>query len=215
MPANYFPTNGTLALPPGAPKAPTGTPFCGACDSFHRVGYCPLKIAGVEFCPLCGLAHYGKARACPHLQSETQVCAMMDALKQSVEPHEYVEAAMKYLRGVKGGLVRKKKLNEERAENANVNGGRKGSNRASPSVAPVIREIVPPPKNGLTLSLSENDQRENSLGRPSAAGMQGNFSDGAGPSNTPSYHDSPSGTAYSAGPSGAPSYRVGPTSALS
>ena len=48
---------------------------CVACRSFHPVGRCPLKMAGVEYCNLCGMAHFGSARVCPHIQSETQVSA--------------------------------------------------------------------------------------------------------------------------------------------
>jgi hypothetical protein len=46
---------------------------CMACYTFHPQGECPLKTAGVEYCNLCGLAHFGAARVCPHIQSETQV----------------------------------------------------------------------------------------------------------------------------------------------
>jgi hypothetical protein len=47
---------------------------CGACRTYHLQGQCPLKLAGVEHCNLCGMAHFGHARVCPHIQSETQVC---------------------------------------------------------------------------------------------------------------------------------------------
>lgn len=53
---------------------------CRACTTHHPVGNCPLKIAGVEFCNLCGMAHYGHARVCPHIQSETQVSHVRNAL---------------------------------------------------------------------------------------------------------------------------------------
>ena len=46
---------------------------CIACKTFHPIGACPLKLAGVEVCNLCGIAHFGAARVCPHIQSETQV----------------------------------------------------------------------------------------------------------------------------------------------
>ena len=46
---------------------------CIACRSYHPIGKCPLKLAGVECCNLCGLAHFGSTRVCPHIQSETQV----------------------------------------------------------------------------------------------------------------------------------------------
>lgn len=88
---------------------------CQACGKQHHQGSCPLKVAGVEFCNLCGLAHYGIARTCPHIGSETQVVAMLEALKRSNEPAHLREAAMKYLKGVKGSLGQYKRIVKERA----------------------------------------------------------------------------------------------------
>lgn len=88
---------------------------CPACRSQHPRGACPLKAAGVEHCNLCGLAHYGQARTCPHIRSETQVREMIAALKNSPEDKELVETALKYLRGVKGTLVQQKKKDREKA----------------------------------------------------------------------------------------------------
>lgn len=88
---------------------PPMTESCLACASPHRIGYCPLKLADVEYCNLCGLAHYGKARTCPHIRSETQVRAMLHALKHSNEPPELVHEATKYLNGVKGNLAQHKR----------------------------------------------------------------------------------------------------------
>jgi chromodomain-helicase-DNA-binding protein 4 len=48
---------------------------CAVCKTKHVLGSCPLKVAGVEYCNLCGIAHYGHARVCPHITSETQVRA--------------------------------------------------------------------------------------------------------------------------------------------
>lgn len=88
---------------------------CPACRKQHLVGACELKVAGVEHCGLCGLAHYGHGRTCPHIRSETQVREMLLALKNSPEDKELVDAAVKYLRGVKGALVQQKKKDRERA----------------------------------------------------------------------------------------------------
>jgi hypothetical protein len=77
---------------------------CAACNQHHPRGYCPLKLAGVEHCPLCGLAHFGKNRSCPHLQSEAQVRLMLVALSKSREHPEQVALAKKYLRGILGHL---------------------------------------------------------------------------------------------------------------
>jgi hypothetical protein len=79
----------------------------------HDQGSCSLKVAGKEFCPLCGLAHFGHDRACPYIKSETQLNAIINALKQSVESKPLVDAADKYLRGVKGKLVQQRGQKEK------------------------------------------------------------------------------------------------------
>jgi superfamily II DNA or RNA helicase len=92
-----------------------GNRICPACHMNHPQGACELKAAGVEHCGLCGLAHFGHSRTCPHIKSETQVREMLEALKNSPEKKELVDAAMKYLRGVKGTLVQQKKRDREKA----------------------------------------------------------------------------------------------------
>lgn len=77
---------------------------CIACEKRHGLGQCPLKEAGVEHCPLCGLAHLGGRRACPHFNSTLQVRRMLEALNLSKETPSLVSAAKKYLRGVLGHL---------------------------------------------------------------------------------------------------------------
>ena len=89
--------------------------ICAACLDYHALGSCPLKRAGAEYCNICGIAHYGRARVCPHISSETQVRAMLAALKQSSESGELVKEARRYLVGVKGTLVQKKKKDLEKA----------------------------------------------------------------------------------------------------
>lgn len=103
------------------PHSNTQDKSCLACNTNHPTGNCPLKRAGVEFCPLCGLAHYGSgSRACPHLNSVTQCRAMLDALKSSTETKEYIEYAKRYLVSVIGNLKRRQKLKEANAlQNAN------------------------------------------------------------------------------------------------
>ena len=96
---------------------------CPACSLPHPRGSCPLKIAGVEFCPLCGLAHFGTARTCPHINSETQVREMLAALKSSPERKELVAEAHRYLSGVKGTLVRHKKVERQKKEYERGRGG--------------------------------------------------------------------------------------------
>lgn len=47
---------------------------------------------------------------------------MLEALKRSQEPRDLVEAAVKYLKGVKGHLVQKKKREREMREGREVPG---------------------------------------------------------------------------------------------
>ncbi|KAK4897137.1 hypothetical protein LTR27_005030 [Elasticomyces elasticus] len=58
------------------------------------------------------MAHFGHARVCPHIQSETQVRAMLEALRHSNEPEHLVNEAKRYLRGLKGSIVHQKKQKE-------------------------------------------------------------------------------------------------------
>ncbi|KAF2675531.1 hypothetical protein BT63DRAFT_420727 [Microthyrium microscopicum] len=90
--------------------------ICVPCGNSHPPGSCPLKIAGVELCPLCGTSHYGVARTCPHIKSETMVRLLLDQLRDSPEDRTLVDSATKYLRGVKGHLVQAKKRAREAAE---------------------------------------------------------------------------------------------------
>lgn len=114
--------------PPITSHISYATPACPACQLQHPRGACALKLAGAEHCGLCGLAHYGAGRICPHINSETQVREMLETLKNSTEPKHLVETATKYLRGVKGHLVQKKKREREKALGiiVNVNGAMHG-----------------------------------------------------------------------------------------
>ena len=80
------------------------------------MGWCRLKVSGVEHCGLCGLAHVGHGRTCPHLNSETQVATLLGTLKESTEPHELIDKATKYLRMIRGDLVQRKRLQEAKQE---------------------------------------------------------------------------------------------------
>lgn len=102
---------------------------CVACQHIHPLGSCTLKLAGVEHCGLCGLAHYGFSRICPHINSETQVREMIQAVKSSSEAGHLKAETMKYLTGLKGTLVQKKKKEAERKA-ALANGS------ANPNVLP-------------------------------------------------------------------------------
>lgn len=103
-----------------SPKAPTELGdteqlpvHCLACSTFHVEGYCPLKHAGVEYCNLCGLPHYGHARTCPHLSSVTQLRAMLEAIKQSPEPREIKELAKKKITGILGDINQRRRRAKE------------------------------------------------------------------------------------------------------
>lgn len=72
------------------------------------MGWCRLKVAGVEHCNLCGLSHLGHKGICPHLNSEAQLNILLNQLKESTESKELVDAATKYLKQVRAELVRKK-----------------------------------------------------------------------------------------------------------
>ena len=103
-------TNATVpALPPALDGHMDNRFSCLACNQIHPVGSCRLKLAGVEHCGLCGLAHFGHGRTCPHIRSETQVARMLDALKQSTEDRDLIRQAKKYLTGVRGHLLAEQK----------------------------------------------------------------------------------------------------------
>lgn len=106
---------------PFGPTQSQTTRICPACHKPHPVGACELKAAGVEYCGLCGMAHFGYSRTCPHIRSETQVSEMLRALKNSPEKKELIELAVKYLRGVKGALVQQKKRDREKAASLGQN----------------------------------------------------------------------------------------------
>lgn len=94
-------------IPVSGDGAQDTRPPCIVCKNYHPVGCCPLKLAGVEHCPLCGLAHFGKNRSCPHLHSEIQVRHMLSALQKSNEPSAHIAMAKKYLQGIMGDLAQR------------------------------------------------------------------------------------------------------------
>lgn len=87
---------------------------CLVCDQAHLPGQCRLKLAGTEHCGLCGLAHYGSQRTCPHFRSEMQVNRMLEALKDSKEDPALKQQARSYIYGIKGDLARRRKIQESR-----------------------------------------------------------------------------------------------------
>ncbi|CAG7997256.1 unnamed protein product [Penicillium nalgiovense] len=108
-------------VPMGTDGAQDGFPSCVACQQRHVPGRCPLRLAGVEFCGLCGLAHWGGRRACPHLQSRLQVALILEALEKSAEDPALILEAKRYLQGILKSVARtqdkrKKALHSAQAE---------------------------------------------------------------------------------------------------
>ena len=89
---------------------------CLACGGTHYQGYCPLKLAGAEYCNMCGLAHFGYSRTCAHLNSVTQLRAMNEALKQSTEAQDLKDSAKKKITGIIGDLNQRKRRAQEKKE---------------------------------------------------------------------------------------------------
>jgi chromodomain-helicase-DNA-binding protein 4 len=87
---------------------------CSACNEEHPLGWCRLKLAGVEHCGLCGVAHLGHRRTCPHLNNEQQVATLLQTLKESTESKELIEQATKYLRMIRGDLIGRRRARERR-----------------------------------------------------------------------------------------------------
>ncbi|EXJ94804.1 hypothetical protein A1O1_03202 [Capronia coronata CBS 617.96] len=111
-PAPHFNGDAQFDFGPVCHMPPTH--LCSACGEEHPMGWCRLKLAGLEYCGLCGLAHLGHGRTCPHLNDEAQVATMIQTLKESTEGREVVEHALKYLRMVRGDLLSRKRARERK-----------------------------------------------------------------------------------------------------
>ncbi|RJE23625.1 hypothetical protein PHISCL_04039 [Aspergillus sclerotialis] len=85
---------------------------CFVCKKLHPIGFCSLKTVGVEYCGLCGIAHFGHARTCPHLSSEIQVARMISALNKSKEDPKLIAEAKKYVQGIRGSLAQQRRRRE-------------------------------------------------------------------------------------------------------
>lgn len=85
---------------------------CSACDELHAMGWCRLKVAGLEYCGLCGLAHLGFGRTCPQLNDEAHVTMILDTLKESTESKDLIEHASRYLRLIRGQLIQDRRTRE-------------------------------------------------------------------------------------------------------
>ncbi|KAL4803624.1 hypothetical protein BDV18DRAFT_144070 [Aspergillus unguis] len=124
---------------------------CFVCGQTHAIGSCPLKVAGVEHCGLCGLAHYGHARTCPHLRSDVQVARMIEALKQSPEDRHLVALAKKYIYGIKGDLAQRGRRASGKAPGVSANNAASPSpstaGQGAPAQQPVV-DLTGYPSNG-------------------------------------------------------------------
>lgn len=147
-PAPY--TNGMDGANDWAPPHGTLPParLCPACDEIHPIGYCRLRLAGVEHCGLCGLAHSGHARTCPHLNSEVQVATMLGTLKESTEPQDLIEKATKYLRMIRGDLVHRKRTAAQKRNQPQVAPEQQGHRPAGYPPPPPPPNSQYPPSNG-------------------------------------------------------------------
>lgn len=83
---------------------PGATNRCRACHKLHPPGQCRLRAMGVELCPLCGIAHFGKGTTCSHLRDEASLQAMLQALKESKEDAQLVRDVKAYVTGRKGAV---------------------------------------------------------------------------------------------------------------
>lgn len=123
-------------------------PTCIACTERHPHGECPLKAAGVENCPLCGIAHFGGRRICPHLHSQVQIQRMLDALSQSTESWGLVSAAKKYLKGVVANMnTEARRASKPLAQTSNTNSLSSPISSASPAVTQAPADSHQPPAN--------------------------------------------------------------------
>ena len=174
---------------------------CIACQKHHAVGLCPLKIAGVEYCGLCGLAHYGYQRTCPTFKSVSSCRTMLEALKQSPEPSTEIELAKKFLVGVIGDLQRRERQKEKKALQSNHQ-GHQGS--ATASTDPVTASQ---PVAGLHWQASSStDDYARYLSNLSSANANGGSDIGRGGAGMPVVEGAPDGATLPEGgrPTGHP-----------
>ena len=93
-----------------APEPPTDSEIaCLICSNRHVPGHCPLREIQPQQCPLCGFHHIHHRRTCPLLGDLDAVKEIQKKLKESTEDRAVLDAAVTFIRGVKGGLDRKKK----------------------------------------------------------------------------------------------------------
>lgn len=124
-------------IPPPVNGDISNVVHCPACSENHVQGMCPLKLAGVEKCHLCGQAHFGSGRTCPHFRSEEHIRALLATIRDSNEDQALKQEATRYLRGVLGDVRRKKKQRNSDAPDSLLQSrkGRRKSNIVSANKA--------------------------------------------------------------------------------
>ena len=150
---------------PLAGTPPAGTQqmvpaHCLACNNrygLHAAGFCPVKLAGPEYCNLCAQAHYGTQGSCPHLKSEEKIRASLRALENSPEDKNLVDMARRQMKIELANVVQEKKRKHD-ATLSNT----KSSIPATPRSTNGINSNVPnPSKKRATTSASGNYPQHN------------------------------------------------------
>ena len=90
--------------------------LCDACrfeHGVHQPGACPLKVAEVEVCRICGGGHFGVPGVCPFFKSEQKIGNMAHDLQKSPEAKHLKEGALGVLRQAKTSVVQGNKRKRE------------------------------------------------------------------------------------------------------
>jgi len=108
------------AVPRYDPRDQSACPACLDQHGPHEVGYCPLKLAGVEHCNLCGLAHFAVPGVCITLKAKERFSEINEALKKSPEANATAKAARKILRKLKADIVERERRVGEQGQSETV-----------------------------------------------------------------------------------------------
>ncbi|KAL8829002.1 MAG: hypothetical protein Q9191_002267 [Dirinaria sp. TL-2023a] len=170
---------------------------CLTCQNHHAAGYCPLKLAGREHCPLCGLSHYGHQRTCPSLDSIPKCLAMLESLKGYLGPQRAVDSAKEYIVGVIGDLRRQQRQQADRVRQLNQQ-GRQG--HQGPAMAPPNPTAASQPVTGFRAqgNSSSADANGNALSSLSTANANGGSDTGRGGTRLPVVEGAAEGAAEGA-----------------
>lgn len=103
-------------VPRYEPQDQSACPACLNQHGPHEVGYCPLKLAGVEYCNLCGLAHFAIPGSCITLKAKERFSEINEALKKSPEADATAKAARKILRKLKADIVERERRTGEQGQ---------------------------------------------------------------------------------------------------